>query len=106
MIRVSVEVSSGEAARFRAEVRAPSIERAMHLATVSYPDCTIKVCFPIDTQAFFLGGAMVRGAGIPGATRGQDARELLELEWKAGRTESYRSIGRLVGRKSPTSNHP
>jgi hypothetical protein len=47
MIRVSVEVSSGEAARSRVEVRAQSIERAVHLAMVSYPDCTIKVSFPI-----------------------------------------------------------
>jgi hypothetical protein len=34
------------------------------------------------------------------------APELLELEWKTGRTEPYRSVGRLVylvGRKSPSS---
>ena len=59
--------------------------RAAYLATASYPDCTIKVCFPIDTQAFFLGGAMVRAVGVPGATWAQDAPKLLELEWKAGR---------------------
>jgi hypothetical protein len=56
MIRVSVEVSSGEVARFRVEVEAPSIERAVRLATVRYPGCAIRVLFPIDPQAFFLPG--------------------------------------------------
>jgi hypothetical protein len=72
MIRMSVEVSSGEAAPSKVEVRAQRIERAAYLATVSYPDCTIKVCFPIEPQALFLGGAIVRG--VHGAIRGQDAQ--------------------------------
>ena len=56
MIRVSVEVSGGEAAHFRVEVRAPSIERAVRLATIRYPDCGIRLLFPIDPHAFFLPG--------------------------------------------------
>ncbi|MCA1719056.1 MAG: hypothetical protein LC781_20260 [Actinobacteria bacterium] len=51
MIRVWVEVS-GEADRFRVEVRADSIERAVRLAGSRYPGREARVFFPIDPEAF------------------------------------------------------
>jgi hypothetical protein len=53
VIRVSVEVRSG-AARFRAVVCAESIERALGLVGVRYPECEAKVLFPIEPEAFFV----------------------------------------------------
>jgi hypothetical protein len=51
MIRVSV--SSGPV-RFRAEVRAKSIEEVVRLAAVSYLGREVKVLFPIDAEVFFI----------------------------------------------------
>ncbi len=52
MIRVSVAVSSG-AVRFRTEVQAESIERAVRLACVRYPGCEVRVLFPINPEVIF-----------------------------------------------------
>lgn len=51
MIRVWVEVSGG-ATRFRTEVRAESIERAVRLALANHPGCEGRVIFPIDPLVF------------------------------------------------------
>lgn len=55
MISVSVEMNSGSA-RFRTEVRAESIERAVRLAYARYPGCKARVLFPIDPTTFFAAG--------------------------------------------------
>ena len=55
MIRVSVEVHSG-VARFRAAVWAQSIERALNLVKARYPGVEAQVIFPIEPEAFFVGG--------------------------------------------------
>ena len=52
MIRVSVAVSTGTT-RFKAEVRAESIEDAVRLAAGIYPDGEVRVLFPIDAEAYF-----------------------------------------------------
>jgi hypothetical protein len=61
VIRVWVEVSGG-ATRFRTEVRAESIERAVRLALANHPGCEGRVMFPIDPQVFFCKEP-VPGAG-------------------------------------------
>jgi hypothetical protein len=55
MIRVWVEVNYGSRDRFRAEVQAETIERALHLILASYPGCQCEVLFPIDPETFFAG---------------------------------------------------
>jgi hypothetical protein len=57
MIRVSVEICSG-AARFRAAVWAESIERALSLVKAHYPGGEARVVFPIESEAFFVDGAV------------------------------------------------
>jgi hypothetical protein len=52
VIRVSVEIGGG-AARFRASVRAESIERAVGIASTRYPGSEVRLLFPIDPEAFF-----------------------------------------------------
>ncbi len=52
VIRVSVAVSSG-AVRFKVEVQAESIERAVRLACVRYPGCEVRVLFPINPEVYF-----------------------------------------------------
>jgi hypothetical protein len=52
VIRVSVEVRSG-AARFRTEVWAESIDRAVRFVAARYPECETRVLFPIEPKAFF-----------------------------------------------------
>jgi hypothetical protein len=56
VIRVSLEIRSGTA-HFRAAVGAESIERALGLASKSYPGCEAKVIFPINPEAFFAEGS-------------------------------------------------
>lgn len=55
MIRVSVELCSG-AMRFRTPVWAESIERAVRLAEMRYPDFEARILFPIEPEAFFARG--------------------------------------------------
>jgi hypothetical protein len=57
MIRVSVEVCSGEA-RFRAAVWAKSIEHALSLVRARYPGGEATVIFPIEPGAFFVDGVV------------------------------------------------
>ncbi len=42
------------AVRFRAEVQAESVERAVRLATARYPGGAVRVLLPIDPVAFFI----------------------------------------------------
>jgi hypothetical protein len=56
VIRVSIDVGSG-ASRFRAAVRAESIEQAVSIARARYSSSEIRVHFPIDPEAFFTGDA-------------------------------------------------
>lgn len=56
MIEVSVEVSNGsECSRVR--VRAESIEHAVDLAKRRYAGREVRVVFPIEPEAFFVGGS-------------------------------------------------
>jgi hypothetical protein len=55
VIRVSVEICNG-ANRFRAAVWAESIERALTVVTARYPGGETQVIFPIEPEAFFVGG--------------------------------------------------
>jgi hypothetical protein len=50
---IRVTVGSG-ADRFKAEVRAESIEDAVCSAATIYPDGEVRVLFPIDPKVFFV----------------------------------------------------
>ena len=54
MIKVSIEVDSGTA-RSGMAVRAGSISRALSIAETLYPGAHIRVVFPIEPEAFFVG---------------------------------------------------
>ena len=54
MIRISVEVGSGETARFREPVRAESIEQAVDIVSGRYPNSEVRVLFPINPEMFFV----------------------------------------------------
>lgn len=58
MIKISIEVCSG-AARFRAGIKAKSIERAVRLANACYPDSEVRVLFPTNPDTFSGGGSSV-----------------------------------------------
>lgn len=53
MIKVSMVVRSGTA-RFRVTVQAESIQRAMSIVGSRHPGDEVRVCFPIDPEAFFV----------------------------------------------------
>jgi hypothetical protein len=42
------------------DVRDESIERAVRLVLAIYRGCEVRVLFPIDPEAFFVGGRMRR----------------------------------------------
>jgi hypothetical protein len=73
MIRVSVEVRGGSGTvRFRGEVRAERIERAVQVTNARYPGCEVRVVFPIEPGAFFAddvapAARVVRDASERGA---------------------------------------
>jgi mannose-1-phosphate guanylyltransferase len=60
VIRVRVEVSGGSGDGFSVEVWAESIEEAVRQVLASYPGCEARVLFPIDPEAFFVGGGVRR----------------------------------------------
>jgi hypothetical protein len=68
MVRVSIEVRNG-AARFNVAVRAQSIERAVSGANGSYPDCDVRVKFPIDPEGFFVKESAPRARMVGGFDR-------------------------------------
>ncbi len=76
MIRISVEVGSGEAACFRELVRAESIEQAVGIVSGRYPNSEVRVLFPIDPEMFFgeerlhLRGGWPPSSGLCLAERG------------------------------------
>jgi hypothetical protein len=57
VIRVSVELCSG-AIRFRTPVWAESIERAVGLAEMRYPDSEARILIPIEPGTFFARGSI------------------------------------------------
>ena len=61
MIKVSVELRSGTA-RFRVEVQAESIQRALSLVGARFPGRTYRVKFPIESEGFFVEGPATRAA--------------------------------------------
>jgi hypothetical protein len=58
MIRISVQVSSG-AVRFKVEIEAESIERALEIAARQNPGKECEVTFPIDPDTFFVEDSVV-----------------------------------------------
>jgi hypothetical protein len=62
VVKVSIEVSSGTA-RFSVAVQAESIRRAVSIMGGRYPNCDIRVKFPLDPEGFFVNGSSAR-AGI------------------------------------------
>ncbi len=67
MIRVFVEVREG-AAPLRVEVRAESISQAVGSIEERHPGRRVQVVFPIDPEAFFVGGPQEEtGAGQDGS---------------------------------------
>jgi hypothetical protein len=67
VIRVSIEVKE-EAAPLRVEVRAESISQAVGSIEERHPGCRVQVVFPIDPEAFFVGGPQEEtGAGQDGS---------------------------------------
>ncbi len=55
MICVTVEIREGYLTR-RARITAPSIERALEIAKEAMLDRRAHLVFPIDPEAFFVGG--------------------------------------------------
>ena len=53
MIRVTVEIREG-ALTHRTRVTAPSIERALEIASRGKPGCRVRLIFPIEPEAFFV----------------------------------------------------
>jgi hypothetical protein len=62
MVKVSIEIRNGSA-HFNVAVRAQSIQQAANVVRVSYPDCGVRVKFPIDPEGFFVNEPAPR-AGI------------------------------------------
>jgi len=56
MIRVGVEIREG-ALTYRAQVTAPSIERALEIMGEGKPGRRVCLLFPIDPDAFFVTAA-------------------------------------------------
>jgi hypothetical protein len=55
VIRVSLEVSNGEA-HITEQVQEENIERAVRLAITRHPSCEVRVLFPLDPETFFATG--------------------------------------------------
>ena len=64
MVKILIEVRNGTA-HFNVAVKAQSIEQAANVVRVSYPDCGVRVKFPIDSEGFFVNAPALR-AGIVG----------------------------------------
>jgi hypothetical protein len=63
VIRLTFEVCSGSN-RFRAAVLAESIERALRLVKARYPGGEARVVFPIEPEAFFVGGTVLAAEAV------------------------------------------
>ena len=59
MICVTVEIREGYLTR-RARITAPSIESALKIAKGGVLDRRVRLVFPIDSEAFFVGGGTGR----------------------------------------------
>ncbi len=68
MIKVTIEVHNGST-HFNVSVKAQSIERAASVVRESYPECDIRVKFPIAPEGFFLAEPAPRQLGIVGVER-------------------------------------
>ena len=64
MIKISIEVKSGAAARFKVAVQAESIERALEIAKRYNPGKECEVVFPIDPEVFFVGDNVGRDGAV------------------------------------------
>ncbi len=62
MIKVTIRVGKGEAGVVEA-ISAPSIREAVVIAQARYPEEEIRVSYPIDGEAFFLGSQPRETAG-------------------------------------------
>ena len=71
MVKVLIEVRNGSA-HFNVMVWAQSIEQAVNIVRVFYPDCGVRVKFPIDPEGFFVNEPAPRAAMV-----GIDQLELL-----------------------------
>jgi hypothetical protein len=67
MVKVSIEIRNGSA-HFNVAVRAQSIQQAADVVRVGYPDCGVRVKFPIDPEGFFVNEPAPR-AGVVGIDR-------------------------------------
>jgi hypothetical protein len=67
MVKVLIEVSNGTA-HFNVAVNAQSIEQTANVVRVGYPDCGVRVKFPIAPEGFFVNKPALR-AGIVGIDR-------------------------------------
>lgn len=54
MVRVQIEVQSGTG-HFRVSARATTIVQAVSLVGADYPGASVRVVFPIEPDAFFVG---------------------------------------------------
>ncbi len=70
MVKVFIEVRNGSA-HFNVAVRAQSIEQAANVVRGGYPDCDVRVKFPIDPEEFFVKEP-APGAGIVGVEESAD----------------------------------
>jgi hypothetical protein len=59
MVKVSIEVRN-RTTRFNVTVNAQSIEQAANIVRVGYPDCGVRVTFPIDPEGFFVNKPALR----------------------------------------------
>jgi hypothetical protein len=67
MVKVLIEVRN-RTAYFNVAVKAQSIEKAANVVRAIYPDCGVRVKFPIAPEGFFVNEPALR-AGIVGIDR-------------------------------------
>jgi hypothetical protein len=74
VVRVSIEVRSG-AARFRVEIQASSIQRAVSVVEGSHSASDVRVIFPIDPEDFYVEDAL-SGEGLIGRGKAHEEEKL------------------------------
>ncbi len=93
MIRVSVEVSA-RGPCFRAAVWAESVERAVEVARIHFPDGEVRVLFPINPETFFAQAGPPAGTMLPESKESQGEVQrgtVVASYWDSGSKSDLRS---------------
>jgi mannose-1-phosphate guanylyltransferase len=100
VIRVQVEVNNRAGDRSSLEIEAESIERALEQVLASYPGFEARVVFPIDPEAFFVGGAAatIRAEARRDDRRGVRRRSSSHYEVDGGRMAPMKAMVLAAGK--------